>query len=256
MYTCDSLLVNGVHRMEVTQNAVMYANVVRREGFDKGAAGLANTVTKLEAFQKVAPQSNVFEYVTREICEIFYDANSPYRDEDLYATFAARLLLSPYCPAQMRETFRRDIRLCAMNRVGTPAADFVYVDRSGRRHHLYDIKTEYTLLVFLNPGCEACEQIVEPLAEPVVVNLIKSGRMTLLGMYIDEDIPDWLSKCEKLPELWKDGYDPDGIIRSDLIYHIRAIPSVYLLDRDKTVLLKDAHILFVSTELEKIYSNQ
>ena len=255
-YPCDSLLVNGVHRMEVTQHAVMYANVVRREGFEKGSAGLVNLLHKLEVFQAADTSSNVFSYVTREICEIFYDANSPYRMEDLYATFAAPLAESPFTPDNMRVAYRYDVKMCSLNRMGTPAADFRYVDRFGRSHRLYDVRTDYTLVIFLNPGCAACEEIVEALAEPVVVNLIKDGTMTLLGIYIDEDIPAWLDKCDRLPELWQDGYDPDLVIRSDRIYNVRAIPSLYLLDRDKTVLLKDAPIQQVSTMLTEISNSR
>ena len=35
------------------------------------------------------------------------------------------------------------------------------------------------------------------------------------------------------------GYDASHIIREDILYCIRAIPSLYLLDADKRILLKD-----------------
>ena len=36
------------------------------------------------------------------------------------------------------------------------------------------------------------------------------------------------------------GYDHNYAIRTDLIYNVRGIPSIYLLDAEKTVLMKDA----------------
>jgi hypothetical protein len=42
------------------------------------------------------------------------------------------------------------------------------------------------------------------------------------------------------PEEWYNGFDPDFAIRNETLYNVRAIPSLYLLDKDKTVLLKDA----------------
>ena len=42
------------------------------------------------------------------------------------------------------------------------------------------------------------------------------------------------------PSHWLSGYDPDGVIRADNIYYVRAIPSVYLLDGEKRILMKDA----------------
>ena len=42
------------------------------------------------------------------------------------------------------------------------------------------------------------------------------------------------------PDNWYNGYDPDYVIREDILYNVRAIPSLYLLDKDKKVLMKDA----------------
>ena len=42
------------------------------------------------------------------------------------------------------------------------------------------------------------------------------------------------------PEEWYNGFDPDLAIRTEDLYNVRAIPSLYLLDADKRVILKDA----------------
>ena len=42
------------------------------------------------------------------------------------------------------------------------------------------------------------------------------------------------------PKEWYNGFDPDLVIRNDKVYNVRAIPSLYLLASDKTVILKDA----------------
>ena len=42
------------------------------------------------------------------------------------------------------------------------------------------------------------------------------------------------------PEEWYNGFDPDSVIRTDVLYNVRAIPSLYILDKDKTVVMKDA----------------
>ena len=39
---------------------------------------------------------------------------------------------------------------------------------------------------------------------------------------------------------WINGYDPDFVIRTDRLYAVRAVPSLYLLDKKKNVLMKDA----------------
>ena len=51
---------------------------------------------------------------------------------------------------------------------------------------------------------------------------------------------EWLDYLPNYPADWLCGYDPDQVLKSDTVYWLRAIPSLYLLDEEKRVLLKDA----------------
>ena len=75
---------------------------------------------------------------------------------------------------------------------------------------------------------------------PQITSLISSGKVADLNIYIDEDLEAWRSYMPIYPEEWFNGFDPDFIIRTDVLYNVRAIPSLYLLDRDKNVIMKDA----------------
>lgn len=158
-----------------------------------------------------------------------YDPNSPYRDEDFYGALAAHI-----GTPEMTEL----AKLCALNPVGSKAADFVFEDSRGRRHHLYDIKAPYTILFFSNPGCNACKEIIDELA--VFAEPIATGSVAVVNIYIDEDLEAWREYLPAYPKTWNTGFDPLLVLRKDTVYHIRAIPSVYLLSADKTVILKDA----------------
>ena len=161
-----------------------------------------------------------------------YDPNSPYRDEDLYGALAAHI----GTPEMLALA-----KLCALNAVGTKAADFVFEDARGRRHYLYDIKGNYILLFFSNPGCNACKEIIDQLVGTEFINdAMESGYLAVVNIYIDEDLDAWREYLPNYPKFWHTGFDPLFILRNDSIYHIRAIPSVYVLSSDKTVLLKDA----------------
>ena len=108
-------------------------------------------------------------------------------------------------------------------------------------YSLYDIKSELTLLFFSNPGCAACKEIIDVLNnDSVISGLIAEGTMSVLNIYIDEDLDAWRSYMSIYPENWYNGFDPDLVIRGEELYNVRAIPSLYLLDRDKTVIMKDA----------------
>jgi hypothetical protein len=69
---------------------------------------------------------------------------------------------------------------------------------------------------------------------------VAEGRLAVVNVYIDEDIQAWRSYMPIYPEEWYNGFDPDYLIRGEWLYNVRAIPSLYLLDKEKRVILKDA----------------
>ena len=74
----------------------------------------------------------------------------------------------------------------------------------------------------------------------------------MVDVYIDEDIDLWKQRMAGYPSAWINGYDPTFTIRTDRIYAVRAVPSLYLLDKDKTVVLKDAPAEVVLPALETL----
>jgi hypothetical protein len=74
-----------------------------------------------------------------------------------------------------------------------------------------------------------------------VTDLVNSGKLKILALYPDEDIETWKAYRSAIPPTWLNACDGTAAkkIKSKL-YAIRAIPSLYLLDRNKRVLLRDA----------------
>ena len=95
-------------------------------------------------------------------------------------------------------------------------------------------------MLFVNPGCHACEEVVSAFEGEGVKVLVQEGKLRILGVYIDEDIQAWRDQAAELPAHWVNGYEPDGLVRSDKLYYVRGIPSIYLLDAEKHILMKDA----------------
>ena len=76
--------------------------------------------------------------------------------------------------------------------------------------------------------------------EPKVAQMIAAGKLAVVNMYIDEDLQGWLDYMPVYPEEWYNGFDAELVIRNEELYSVRAIPSLYLLDEEKRVILKDA----------------
>lgn len=240
-YPCDSLLVSGVARGEVEQKFADWTNVLNMVDISVAGKAMGHLYERVASCEKKDTSSNVFETFASLVERYLYDPNSPLRNEDHYALYASRLADSDLVEDVMKEKYAREVSLAALNRVGTKAAEFRFADKNGRIRRLYDVDAELTLLFFSNPGCTACKDIIDVLNhDPDISRLIKDGRMAVLNIYIDEDLQAWRSYMPIYPEHWYNGFDPDMVLRGDTVYSVRAIPSLYLLDSEKNVIMKDA----------------
>ena len=240
-YPCDTTLVSGVRKEDVEQKFANWVNILNMLDMSVVGKSVERLYDRAAACEKKDTSSNVFETFTDLVVKYLYDPNSPMRNEDHYAFYASRLAGSDLVDESMREKYAREVRLASLNRIGSKAADFRFADKRGRMHTLYGIDAELTLLFFSNPGCAACKEIIDVLNnDPRISALIKEGIMAVLNIYIDEDLEEWRSYMPVYPEHWYNGFDPDMVIRGENLYNVRAIPSLYLLDRNKTVIMKDA----------------
>ena len=241
LYFCDSVTVNGVKALDLEKQMGIFATLVEQVPLKDGVKAMDLFFDRLEAFQLAKPSGNVLPETVALASRYFYDPNSPVRSEDLYLPFVSRLAASALIQEDYRQSYAWDAQMCALNRTGTPAADFVFIDTAGKRRTLYGIHAPRTLLIFGNPDCKACKELLEQMGEyPEVSAMIADGSLKVVDIYIDQEIDLWKERMASYPAQWINGYDPSFTIRENLVYNVRAVPSLYLLDAKKTVLLKDA----------------
>ena len=208
---------------------------------------------KLEARQQADTSSHTYLLMTEIISRYLYDPNSPMRDEDLYLPFAEAMESSRFTSDDMRPAYRYEASQCRINSFGNKVPDIKYCDKDGRKGNLYSVKSEYTMLFFSNPGCNSCKEIIQDvLSRGYISKYISQGRLAIVNIYIDEDISAWRDYVHNYPKDWINGYDYSFKLRDSNLYDIRAIPSLYLLDSGKRVLLKDAPTEKVLQYLDRI----
>ncbi len=240
-YPCDSTLVSGVAVKNIEQRFADWTAILDMLPRDKADKAVANLYDRALACENENSGSNVFETFVYLAELYFYDPNSPVRNEDNYHAFVKRLATYEGLDSASRGKYEFYARNTGLNRAGTVASDFRFSDRNGRIRTLHSIESPMTLLFFSNPGCEACMDIINVLkGDRAIAEKIASGELAVLNIYIDEDLQAWKEYMPVYPKEWYNGFDPDFILRDDTIYNIRAIPSLYLLDSDKRVILKDA----------------
>lgn len=188
-----------------------------------------------------------------------YNPNSPFLNEELYipAVEAVLELKSLDSLHKMQHVYQK--KMVMLNRKGTRAAnfDFEYLIPDNKTSHseghkenirrgyssLYKTEAQYLLIYFNNPGCASCKEIQEVLTnDPAVGNMLVDGKLKVLSMFIDKDTEAWEERFANSPKSWIYARDYRNQFEANELYGIRAIPSIYLLDKNKNVILKDAPV--------------
>lgn len=171
---------------------------------------------------------------------VLHDPNSPVRNDEYYIPVLETLLASPLLDDYDRIAPQYDLALAKQNRIMHVANDFVYTTANGKRSRLHAITADYVILMFSNPGCPMCREITEEIcASPLLNEMQERGTVQILSLYPDADLVAWRDHLGDMPQGWIKGYDDGLVISSQRLYNLNAIPSLYLLDSEKRVLIKD-----------------
>ena len=189
---------------------------------------------------KAAVSTEMVLYFDKLAEKYLYDPNSPMRNEQLFEYFLRAVIRSPAIDETHKIRPKMLLKTVQKNQPGTIAADFEYTLPDGSTHWLGTLKSELVILYFHNPECRECAAVKEKLTASAIINdLQQKGRLKILSVYPDEDLKAYRQHLPKMPAAWINTYDKGSIIKTEELYDLKAIPTLYLLDKDKTVLLKD-----------------
>lgn len=128
------------------------------------------------------------------------------------------------------EYFLHDV--CEKNAPGSLAADFRFATPEASENRLLSFRPgEQLLMLLYDPTCRHCSEVIAELSE-------MEGLPTVLAVCLESSPKLWEQTRDSLPANWIKAYDRSGIITEDL-YSIRQLPSIYLLDGDRRVILKN-----------------
>lgn len=165
-----------------------------------------------------------------------YDPNSPYRNDERYLLFLQYASSHQLADYTTNPRYQKHYAMVQKNRVGMPAADFLFTTQAGEKGRLYNLQSKYILLFFHDPDCEECQYVKQQL-ENQHTHFAQKG-VQVVAVYIDDEVEAW--RKAHYPSAWLSVYAPE-IDRQDL-YDIKALPTLYLLDTQKRVELKDARL--------------
>ena len=239
----DSLNFNdtlSIHQpgigQQVFQNYVTAMYYADKEAVERS---IEKTLSKAETEKTGA----MYAFFTESFKKYLYDPNSPLHNDEYYIPVLQYIIASKRTEYAERERAKFYLDMAMKNRTGEKATDITYTLASGKTGTLYGIKAKYTILFFYNPDCHGCgETIAQLKIAPFINQGIKSGTVKLLAFFPDEDLSIWQKHLPDIPAEWINTYDKERIVEPQKLYDLKAIPTLYLLDADKKVLLKDTSV--------------
>jgi len=135
------------------------------------------------------------------------------------------------------------------NIMGTAAADIVLPDSSGNITGLYDLNADYTVVVFWDPTCGHCKEVLPRLDSFYRAKWKAAGlKMFAVSKETDGTKKDWMSFIhEQKLEEWTHVYYSKaedkmriegGIPGYSQLFDIQSFPTLYLLDKEKRIVAK------------------
>lgn len=177
------------------------------------------------------------------------DPQSPVAGEEYYIPFLEEMAETPVLDEYSKERPRYLLRIVRKNARGTLAADFTFLTPAEKRQTLQETSGEYLLLLFMDPDCDHCREVIAALTgNEHLRRHITQKRLTLLVVDVSGNRYAWQQFLPQVPDGWHPCFDLDAV-RDRELYVWRTLPALYLLDAGKRVLLKEPSLAALSAFL-------
>lgn len=218
---------------------------ISEQGFCNFISIMPYVTQQREAFdifvQGITGNSKIQSYFMSIAQKYLAEPQSPVFNESLYITLLESITSLDTLSLSDYEKYNFILQMEKKNQIGSIACDFEYLLRDGSYGHLYDIDNSYTLIFFGDPDCDICNKAKEQLLSSVYTHLkFIGGYLTILSVCVEGKTSKWQET--PAPEGWIDACDEKCAIYEHLLYDIPGLPSLYLLDKEHRVILRDVHV--------------
>jgi peroxiredoxin len=145
--------------------------------------------------------------------------------------------LDESCGSDIAELVRSRMEGARKMAVGSTAPDFVVRDVDGRNRRLSELPNPYVLVMFWASSCEHCRKLIPELHEWYLRE--NDLELEVVAISVDTLEADFRRFAGEVDMRWITAHDPlgwYGKVPGD--YHIYATPSLFLLDRNRTILAR------------------
>lgn len=169
-----------------------------------------------------------------------YGTSSPLYNEAAYRGLLQSALISKALNKADKEPYQKQLVILEMNNEGSAAVDFDMQLVDGSKAKLSDIEAPVSILFFYAADNLDCKLQRFRLTQARLVNYLqRAGGIKIVAVCVEGDKAAWEKFRADSPKEWLHVFDASGKIKSENLYDLRTLPRLYLLDEQKTVLLKN-----------------
>ena len=166
-------------------------------------------------------------------------------------TYIAENYVDESCTTDKVELAMQRIEGYKKMELGAKAADFKLRDLSNEAVELSKINSEYSIVMFWASHCEHCLRMMPRLKKWYQED--RSPNVELIAISIDTVKMNWISYVQEMNLPWINVHETlgwEGKSAGD--YNIYATPTIFILDRKRTILAKPLTLRELKKDLDKL----
>jgi len=215
----------------------------------KTVDAITEEVTKILDTANI-PKNEVFKYMSLYFMDLYINPKNMGHDQiflNLHNTYF-KTQTYDWLTLTQKELFKSKARLLEHNQIGAKARELFMNSRDGKSLNLYDLKSNYIVLVFWDPTCGHCQTEI-PRINRLYQNNWEKRDLSIYAVNMNSEVQNEWGEFIKNHDLnqWNH-VSPAGVVNGDYsqedvdyktLYNIEQTPVFYLLDKNKTIIAKD-----------------
>ena len=167
--------------------------------------------------------------------------------------------LTPWLNEKQMETITRRAYMQMANLIGEKAANLEMLDTAGKPSPLYNVKADFTVVIFWDPTCGHCKEEV-PRIDSIYEASWKGKNVKIYGVLTEEQKPAWIEYInEHHITDWVNVYQTKEMAEAETaaqkasyrqLYDVTQTPTLYLLDKEKRIIGKKLSFLQLNDLLQ------
>jgi thiol-disulfide isomerase/thioredoxin len=192
----------------------------------------------VRVIEMASQHEKVYQYVLVYLLNTFETSHVMGLDE-VFVHLAETYYLSgkaPWATTDFLEKLSTRVQRLKPNLIGRVAADLRMQTQQGNFVNLHQVKADFIILYFYEPGCGHCKTVTPQLLK--LYDKYKNKGLEVYAVYILDDKAEWIDYTTKNNLNWINVFDPTNASFFRYYYDIYSTPTIYMLDRDKKIIAK------------------